>query len=111
MANPEALLQLVRLVGRDAFYVGLDLRPGDEAAALDEPRREQLRLLIDSRFETVVAGLIAEAMASDDVHDPASAAAYLRDRLDFLADLVTPTQRTALMAACDAGVSGWGPSS
>jgi hypothetical protein len=111
VTNPEALLQLARLVGRDTFYDVLDMRPGAEPVALDERQREQLRLLIDDRFEGVAAALIAEAMASDDVHDQASAVAYISDRLDFLADLITPMQREALMAACEAGVSEWGPSS
>jgi hypothetical protein len=108
MANPEAILQFARLVGRDVFYAGLGFPPGQEPPDLDVAQREQLRVLIDNRFDGVVDALIAEAMASDDVHDQDSAVRYLHDRLDFLSDLLTADQRTRLTAACEVRVSLWG---
>ena len=107
MVNPEAILQIARLTGRDPFYAELGISPGEEPAELSEKQRQRLRSLIDDRFEDVVSALITEAMASDDVHDRSSALAYLSDRLEFLSDLIQPEQRDRLTAACEARVSSW----
>ena len=101
--NPprELLLQLARLVGVEAFTERLG-RPQTA-----EPDDEALRALIEERLEHVARRLVEEAAVSDDVIDPASAAAYLEDRLRTLGDVITPEQAERLRAAFAEATAGW----
>ena len=97
----ERLLQLARLVGVEAFTQRL----GPPRTA--QPDDEALRALIEERLEHVAGRLVEEAAASDDVIDPASAAAYLEDRLRTLGDVITPEQAERLRASFREQTSGW----
>lgn len=97
----ERLLQLARLVGLDAFTERFG--PPQTAA----PDADGLRSLIDERLDDLARALVAEAAASDDVIDAASAGAYLEDRLRTLGDLFTPQQAEQIQAAFQKGIAGW----
>jgi len=109
MTNPEAIVQMARLTGRAAFYGTMGFQEGDEPAQLDDAQRALLRGLIGSRIDEVAAALVEEAMASDDVIDAGSANVYLRDRLEFLGDLLTDEQQKQIMSAFERRVAAWGP--
>jgi len=64
--NPEALAQIARLLGDDS------LRNATAA---------EVRRVASARLDLLVAGLVAEAAASDDVTDRESALAFLESRL------------------------------
>lgn len=98
----ERLLQLARLVGLDAFTERFG-----SPREVDTPDMDALRSLIEERLDHIARALVAEAAASDDVIDGASAGAYLEDRLRTLADLLTPQQAEQIRAAFQKGVAGW----
>lgn len=97
----EALTQLARLVGLDLFLERFG--PPQTTEATDE----ELAALIDDRLGEVARGLTAEAAASDDVLDAASAADYLEDRLRTLADFLSEEQQASLRAAFAEGTKDW----
>ena len=101
--NPprELLLQLARLVGVEAFTERL----GPPQTA--EPDDAALRALIEERLDHIARRLVEEAAVSDDVIDPASAAAYLEDRLRTLSDVITPEQAERLRATFAEATAGW----
>ncbi|MCH7838515.1 MAG: hypothetical protein IIC26_08415 [Chloroflexi bacterium] len=99
----ERLLQLARLVGPLAFAE----RFGPPLLLETEPDAEALRALIEERIDHVAQGLVEEAAASDDVIDPASAVAYLEDRLRTLDELLTPQQTARIRSAFREGTAGW----
>ena len=98
----ERLLQLARLVGLDAFTERIG--PPRE---VDAPDMDALRSLIEERLDHIAHTLVAEAAASDDVIDAASAGAYLEDRLRTLGDLFTAQQAERIRAAFREGTAGW----
>lgn len=67
------------------------------------------REAIAARAAEFGAALVAEAAASDDVTDAASARFYLAGRLADLAPLLTPGSVEAVRAAFEAGVAAWEP--
>jgi hypothetical protein len=89
--GPIQLAQLARLLG---------------AAAEDRDVR-RLRALLDERLERLTRGLLEEAVASDDVVDAASAAAYLEDRLAFFGGLLSEGQRGRVKGAYMQAVRRW----
>ena len=97
----EVLLQLARLVGIEAFTERFG--PPQTAA----PDVDGLRSLIDERLDDLAHALMAEAAASDDVIDVASAGAYLEDRLRTLGDVFTAQQADRLRATFREGTAGW----
>ena len=107
MANPEAILQLARLAGRQAFHASLGFQEGEEPAVLDDAQHDRVRALIDDHIEAIAGGLLEEAMASDDVTDAGSAIVYLRDRLDFLGDLLSAEQQQRIASAFEGRVASW----
>jgi hypothetical protein len=66
-----------------------------------------LQNLIDRRIGYVLGAVLEEAMASDDVVDSATAMDYLRDRLNFLGDLMTAEQRIRLTEMFEGRVAAW----
>jgi hypothetical protein len=90
--DPEARAQLARLLG-DA---------GLRTASLPE-----LQAAIEERFELLVDGLLAEALASDDVMDDASAVAFTAERLRFLGGLIGDDQCTRLLEALREKIEAW----
>lgn len=107
MANPEAIWQLARLVGRDALERGLGLPAGSFPNSLTTDQMERLGVLLDERTEALAAGLLAEAQDSDDVHDAASADTYLEDRLEFFGGLLTERQRQDIRRLYRARTATW----
>jgi hypothetical protein len=101
VVHRDRLYQLARLVGSDVFVMRFG--PIDSA----EPDREELRSLIDERCNEIAAALVDEAAASDDVIDPASAKAYVDDRLEQLDEFITPEQAERLLTAFVGKTSGW----
>ena len=97
----ERLLQLARLVGIDAFTE----RFGSAQTA--DPDPAALQALVDERLDALADALVAEAAASDDVLDKASARAYLDDRLTTLGDLLSDGQRAALRDAFAQRIEAW----
>ena len=97
----EALTQLARLVGLDLFIERFGPPQTTEAAD------EELAALIDERLGEIARGLTAEAAASDDVLDAASANEYLEDRLRTLADFFSAEQQASLRAAFAEGIKDW----
>ena len=97
----QTLTQLARLIGFD-LYVD---RIGSPQTT--EPADEELAALIHERIGEIADGLMAEAAASDDVLDAASAEEYLEDRLRTLAGFFSEEQRVSLRAAFTAGMKDW----
>lgn len=97
----ERLLQIARLAGSEAFLE----RFGPPQTA--EPTIEALRALVEERLDAIAEALVAEAAASDDVTDTASAASYLDDRLRTLGDLLTEQQAERLRAAFHEKTASW----
>ena len=88
----EALAQLARLLS--------DQRLG--SATPDE-----VRSAIETGFERLIDGLVAEASASDDVSDRDSAIAYVEDRLRFLSPMIGEQQRQRLRQAIQERIASW----
>jgi hypothetical protein len=97
----EQLLQLARLAGIDAFTQ----RFGPPHAA--RPDAGALEAFVNERLAEIAAGLVAEAAASDDVTDVASATSYLDDRLTTLAGVLTAAQADAIRADTRERISDW----
>ncbi len=97
----EALTQLARLAGLDLFVERFGSPQTTDASD------EDLAALIDDRLREIARALIAEAAASDDVLDAASAQEYLEDRLRTLADFLSEEQQASLRAAFIQGTKDW----
>jgi len=97
----ELLLQLARLAGLKAFSE----RFGPPQTA--GPPLDALRKLIDERLDAIARALVAEAAASDDVIDVASAQSYIEDRLATLAGLLSSEQADRLREAFQEGTKEW----
>ena len=88
----EALAQMARLLGD---------------ARLREAEPKIVQAAVERGFDRLISGLVAEAAASDDVIDRASALIYLEDRLSFLGELLTREQRIRLGGSLRAEVAKW----
>ncbi len=98
----ERLLQVARLVGIEAFTERFG-----SPREIDAPDMDALRSLIEERLDHIARALVAEAAASDDVIDVASAGAYLEDRLRTLGDVLTAQQAEQVRAAFREATAGW----
>ena len=103
MTVAEALRQLARLVGREAF----EARVGSAASFDAATHGRALQALVDERLQPLVDGLLEEALASDDVFDAPTAEAFLDDRLTFLGDLLTEPQRRAVRTRFGERLERW----
>jgi hypothetical protein len=108
MANPEAIQQLARLVGRAEFQQSVGIDGSATPAVLDSAQLTRLHVLVDERRELLAGGLLQEAMSSDDVQNSVAALAYLDDRLRFLDDLLTAAQRDWLLHWFRTRAADWG---
>jgi len=108
MSERAAIVQLARLLGKEAFYRRLSLTEGAEPPTLDEERLAALRSLVDERPQALAEGLAVEAVVSDDVVDAASAKVYLEDRLAFFEELLTVGQRQSVRKGFGRLVERWG---
>ena len=106
--NPEALLQLARILGRDELFDRLGSRGTGPPAELSEAQLAAARSLAEERVEQLVRALLEEAAACDDVIDAASGLAYLEDRLAFLGELLSEETRARLRQGYGVVVRGWG---
>jgi hypothetical protein len=90
--DPEALAQLARLLGDERLRAARD---------------NELHDAVDAHFESLVAGLIDEAAASDDVIDRTSALEFLAARLEYLRTLLSSEQTSRLSQAVQAKIEAW----
>jgi hypothetical protein len=88
----EAITQLARLLGDES------LRLASTDASTDQ---------VERGFERLVDGLLAEAVASDDVIDRESAMEFINDRLRFFGPLLTDDQRSRLEEALREKIEAW----
>jgi hypothetical protein len=89
---PEALAQMARLLGEER---------------LRSAPVEEVRSAVDEALPRLVDGLLAEAVASDDVTDRDSALAYVHDRVRFLQPLLRDDQRELLLKQLTESVASW----
>lgn len=101
--HPTVIPQLARILGADEI-TPLGLTPGVEATP---QQLAALGRLIDWRIDQFAISMLEEAAASDDVIDPASANAYLDDRLNFFSDVLTPGQQDAIRESFSSLVKRW----
>jgi hypothetical protein len=66
-----------------------------------------VQALADRRFDHLVDGLVAEAAASDDVFDRASASDFVDARLSDLAPILTENQLARLRDAVNGKIEAW----
>jgi hypothetical protein len=90
--DPEAQTQLARLLR-------------DESLASASPF--QLHAAIDTGFDLLVRGIVAEASASDDVIDQESALSFVRLRLETLGKVLTEPEASRLFEAVRAKIEAW----
>jgi hypothetical protein len=92
--SPLAIAQFARIVGRDAFLERVGLPAGASLPeSLTDDQRARAREMAVGCAAAIARALLDEAMASDDIQDAAAAAAYLEERLAFLAPLLTEDTR------------------
>ncbi len=97
----ESMVQLARLIGLEQFLE----RFGSPNTA--DPDAEGLAGLVGERLDAIASGLVAEAAASDDVIDGASAQVFLKDRLETLGELIGEKHQGTLAAACAERTNDW----
>ena len=90
--DPEAFAQIARLLEEPALRVG---------------QIEDVQQAIDAKFQHLVDGIIAEASASDDVHDRDSGLAFVQARVRFLEPLLRDDQRDQLLQALARRITSW----
>ena len=90
--DPEALAQLARLLGDERLRAARD---------------DELHDAVDAHFDSLVAGIVDEAAASDDVIDHASALEFIAARVEYLRTLLSPEQTSRLWQAVQAKIEAW----
>ncbi len=106
MSFSPALIQLTRIFGREALVGAIGADPA-RFVALDEEQRAAIEALVRERADAFVEALAAEAAASDDVADVASALDYGERRLQEFAPLLGAALRSTLLARFRSHVDGW----
>jgi len=107
MTSYPALVQLVRLLGREDALQALGTTAEPQPAALTPAQRQALGALVERELERIATGIAAEAAASDDVMDRQSGLAFVEDRLRSYADLMTADQVIRLREAAARLVAAW----
>jgi hypothetical protein len=90
--DPEALAQLSRLLGE---------------ALSPATSRAEAQAAIERHFGRLVHGLVAEATASDDVHDRESALEFVDVRLRDFAAWLGDEQSSRLRSAVHGTIEAW----
>ena len=108
MNNPEALLQLARIIGRDQFTRQLGLSPKELPLSLTPEQMKAFHSLAEKHGDAIARALLEEAAACDDVTDAASGMAYLEERLAFLGDLLSEETRQHVRDAFASVAKRWG---
>ena len=105
--NPEPLLQMARILGRDELFARLGIETLTPPPELSEAQVAAVRSLAAERVDDIVRALLEEAAACDDVIDSASALAYLEDRLAFLGELLPEETRARVQEGYGEVARGW----
>ena len=95
------MMQLARLIGIEHFLE----RFGSPQTA--EPDTASLTGLVEEHLDAIANGLVAEAAASDDVIDFASAQEFLEDRLETFGELIGEDHQQTLAAAFAESTKDW----
>jgi hypothetical protein len=90
--DPEAQAQLARLLADESL----------RAAPQDALSRA-----IDTHFDLLVDGIVAEAAASDDVFDRDSGLEFAAKRVDNLGGALTSQQQSRLLTAVRGKIEAW----
>ncbi|MHB8577083.1 MAG: hypothetical protein ACYDCQ_17360 [Dehalococcoidia bacterium] len=108
MATYPALVQLLRLLGRDQALAALGLETEPDPDALSDTQRERLAGLVEANLDAVVAELVQEAASSDDVFDAARGRSWIADRVAGYRGLITDDLAAAILAAAEGAIESWG---
>jgi hypothetical protein len=90
--DPEAQAQIARLLE------GESLRVAPEDA---------LRAAIDTNFERLIDGIVAEAAASDDVFDRDSGVEFVQKRVEYLSSALNDEQQARLLEGVRGKIEAW----
>lgn len=101
------LLFLARALGEEEMKAALGGDPRCPSLRLDGEALGRLRRLAGARLEHLRRWLVAEAAASDDVHDLSSALRYLRERLQDLSPVLTPEDIGKLWEELEGEAQAW----
>lgn len=110
MPSPLAITQLARMVGHEELLRRLGLPNGDPVPVrLTEAQRAAARALVEERAGVIARALVEEAAALDEIQSRDGALAYLRERLEVFAPLLTDPARRGICRSFKAATSGWTP--
>jgi hypothetical protein len=90
--DPEAQAQLARLLADES------LRVAPEAT---------LTTAIDTHFERLIDGIVAEAAASDDVFDRDSGLEFASKRVEYLSSVLNDEQQARLLEGVRGKIEAW----
>ena len=107
MALQPLLLQLSRMLGREALVAALGSEP-ESVSALAPRQKEALERLVGNREEAFVEALVGEAADNDDVAGATSALLYGERRLEEFEGIVSPSERDRLLGLFRERTAGWG---
>ena len=90
--DPEALAQIARLLADESLRVAPD---------------DTLIAAIDTHFERLIDGVVAEAAASDDVFDRDSGLEFARKRVEYLSSAMNDEQQARLLEGVRGKIEAW----
>jgi len=108
MASFEAIQQIARILGREEFAQNLGLPQDQLPSSLTNEQMSALHALVEAHIDDIMRAMLEEAAACDDVISPASALAYLDDRLASFGELLTAEQKLRVRAGFAEYASKWG---
>jgi len=90
--DPEAQAQLARLLADESLRVASS---------------DALSAAIDAHFDVLIAGIVAEAAASDDVFDRDSGLEFARKRVEYLRSAMNDEQQARLLEGVRGKIEAW----
>ena len=90
--DPEAQAQLARLLADESLRVASE---------------EAVSAAIDTHFERLVDGIVAEAVASDDVFDRDSGMEFVHKRVEYLSNALNNEQQARLLEGVRGKIEAW----
>ena len=90
--DPEVQAQLARLL---------------EGESLRVASQEALRAAIDTHFERLIDGIVAEAASSDDVFDRDSGLEFVAKRVEYLSSALNDEQQARLLEGVRGKIEVW----
>jgi hypothetical protein len=90
--DPEAQAQLARLLADESLRIA---------------SREALTAAIDTHFERLIDGVVAEAAASDDVFDRDSGLEFASKRVEYLSSALNDEQQARLLEGVRGKIEAW----